>query len=91
MTPFTAIATHDTLDQQFSVDGEWQDSPAGGWTGDLVGKPGTPPLPLGNYTLRTNTGDVLQIKITSTILGRGKRSQPFVGIGAPPTSEDDTI
>jgi hypothetical protein len=91
MFPFTAIATHDQLGQVFTVDGEWQDSTTGDWIGGLIGKPGSPPLPVGVYTLRTNTGDLVRIIITSTVLCQGdKRFQPFVGVGPPPGSDDET-
>jgi hypothetical protein len=85
MHPFTGIAIHGKLGQQFSVTGEWDGTPAG-WLGGLAPASGMPPLPMGDYTLRTNTGDVVKIRITSMInraLG-GTRMQPFVGIGDPP-------
>ena len=88
---FTGIAVHDKLGQQFIVDGEWQDCPAGGWIGGIIGAVGMPPLPVGNYRLMTNTGDEVQIKVTSMTKGRGARGfQPFEGIGAPPSAEEDT-
>jgi hypothetical protein len=91
MFTFHGIAIHDKLGQQFVVDGEWQDS-ATGWVGGLIAQPGLPPLPVGSYTVRTNTGDELQIRITSMITraASAKRCQPFVGIGPAPESEDET-
>jgi len=91
MFTFNGIAIHDSLGQQFLVDGEWQDSPVG-WIGGVLAKPGVPPLPVGFYTVRTNTGEELKIKIKPMIKGAGltKGMQPFEGIGPPPQSEVET-
>ena len=91
MFTFNGIAIHDTLGQQFMVDREWQDS-LSGWVGGLLAQPGTPPLPVGLYTLRTNTGEEVRIRIKSMKAGgASKGMQPFEGIGPPPQgSEDET-
>jgi hypothetical protein len=82
MAPFTGIATHDKLGQQFAVDGEWQ-LLSDGWGGGLLTKTGVP-LPMGLYDLQIIDGGKVRMRIRSMV-SRGKnRVQPFEGVGQPP-------
>lgn len=88
-TTFIGIATHDKLGQQFKVTGELNITVAGDWIGGITPDHGMPPLPSGEYTLRTNTGDIAKVRVTAMIgksCGNGKRMQPFIGIGHPPAT-----